>query len=505
MKLLPLRSIYNRLDSEEQNRLTRLLEGIRTGKDEVLLTPLGESMPTQDILEGWDVIFGNNSGEMNDILLALEENNRSKYGPRSIAKPWVDRRPGILSSFEPPKSSRSIKWKPKPDKRLRPLSVENALKYIKRQTNAGLPYLVKKGQVLDALNLGSLTLNQLYQLITAWPSVMFTRTQEQEKTRTVWGYPLFLVIFEMCFYRPILEYQRKLSWRAALRSPDDIDQAITTLILGAIELSQSIVSIDFSSFDDSVKKPLQEWCYMNYFDSLFQGVAYKQWGEVLMTTFGLNPLVTPDGIYTGHHGIPSGSAFTNEVGSCVQHGIAQDYFEPIQNDQQQGDDGVYSCYYPEQLKEHFRTYGLEVNDDKSYVANDYCVYLQNLYHIDYIENGIIRGIYPTYRALCRIVFQERFNDFSKDDISGKDYYAIRTLSILETCKHHPLFREFVKYVWTLDKYNLTFSDQGLLAYVKMREKQDGKDVKFTEYKRGDEVSGIRDFASYKLVKEFNGE
>jgi hypothetical protein len=37
----------------------------------------------------------------------------------------------------------------------------------------------------------------------------------------------------------------------------------------------------------------------------------------------------------------------------------------------------------------------------------------------------------------------------------------------------------------------------------MREKQDGKDVKFTEYKRGDKIQGIREFASYQLVQEFN--
>ena len=104
----------------------------------------------------------------------------------------------------------------------------------------------------------------------------------------------------------------------------------------------------------------------------------------------------------------------------------------------------------------------------------------------------------------RIVYQERFNDFSEDKISGKDYYAIRTLSILENCKHHPLFRELVKYVVKLDKFDLDVSDQGISAYVRMREKQDGKDVRFTEYKRGDGL-GIKSFESYKLAREFSGK
>ena len=501
MKIKPLRTISMALSFEARERLSRLLDGIREGKDEVLLSPLGENTNPNTILEGWDEIFNSRSGEMNGILLELEDNNRSKYGPRSIAVPWEDRKEGVIRSFtESNWRNAQIKWLPKPFKRLRPLTVTNAAKYIKRQTNSGLPDLLKKGTVLDEMNL-----NKFKTLDDAlfWPAVMFTRTQEQKKTRTVWGYPLDGVLYEMCWYRPILEYQRDLRWRAALRTPYDVDKAITKLILYAIDTGRDLVSIDFSAFDDTVKYPLQRWFFKLYCTSLYQGETFD-WRN-LLELFCSIPLVTPDGVYDGMHGIPSGSAFTNEAGSCIQHGIAQDYFEPIEHDQQQGDDGVYSCYYPNQLKDHFRKYGLEVNDDKSYVSKDFCVYLQNLYHIDYIEDGMIRGIYCTYRALCRIVFQERFNDFSKDDISGKDYYAIRTLSILETCKHHPLFRELVRYVWSLDKYNLSFSDQGLVAYVKMREKQDGKDVRFTEYKRGDKISGIKEFASYKLVKEFNGE
>jgi hypothetical protein len=504
MKIESLRSVYDKLDEESSGRLTRLLNGIEEGRDDVLLSPLGESTDPDVILKGWDKIFDSNTSEMNDILLELEANNRSKYGPRSIAVPWEERRQGVLSSFsEPEKGVKSIKWRPPEYKRLRPISVGNAIKYIKRQTNAGLPTLEKKGTVLDKMDLFSFTIWNLVEEADRWASVMFTRTQENNKTRTVWGYPLALVILEMMFYRPILEYQRTLSWRAALRSPEDVDRAITTLIINALEAKKYIVSIDFSAFDDSIKFPIQYWVFYIYFNSLFQDGLYTRYRGFITDKFRSIPLVTPDGVYTGFHGIPSGSAFTNEAGSVSQHGIAKDYFEPLEDEQQQGDDGVYSCYYPEKLKEHFRQYGLEVNDSKSYVSKEFCVYLQNLYHIDYIDNGIISGIYPTYRALCRIVYQERFNDFSKDDISGKDYYAIRTLSILETCKHHPLFRELVRYVWTLDKYNLSFSDQGLVAYVKMREKQDGKDVKFTEYKRGDKIQGIREFASYQLVQEFN--
>jgi len=479
------------------DKLSRLLDKIESGDDTVLLTPMGKAKGPESILSGWDSIFNANRGKMNDILLELEDNNRSKYGPRSIAFPWLERKAGIDDTFSRDEG-KEIESRPQSYLRLRPITIDTAARFIKKQTSAGLPSMDKKGTVLNN------TLNNLNRKLSyRYPSIMFTRTQENSKTRTVWGYPLAAVLDEMQFYRPILEYQRNIPWRAALKNADDIDTAITNLIIHARDQKKSLVSIDFSNFDNSVKKSLQKYAFEVYFPSLFQN-QYRPELALHGERFNTIGLVTPDSIRYGPHGIPSGSAYTNEVGSVVQHGISLDYDEELKYSQVQGDDGAYAVSDPEAFKEHFRSYGLDVNDDKSYISDEFVVYLQNLYHLDYIDSGLIRGIYPTYRALLRIVYQERFNDFSEDDISGKDYYAIRTLSILENVKHHPLFRELVKYVVGLDKFNLNVSDQGISAYIKMREKQDGKDVRFTEYKRGDGY-GIKSFSSYKLAREFSGK
>ena len=476
------------------SRLSRLLSGLVSGSNEVYVTPITKRRSPESILAGWDSIFNSNLDKMNEVLLELEENNRSKYAPRSIAVPWSERRAGVLNSFSSG-IEKKVEWSPPASNRFRPLDPLTAVKYIKRQTNAGLPTMLKKGKVLMStyLNLRPDT----------FPAVPFTRTQENKKARIVWGISLDDVLDEMRFYRPILLYQRSMPWRAALRSADEIDSAITKLILHATDNGLKLLSIDFQTYDDTVKYALQNWAFTVYFASLFQS-KYTPDLNRHFQRFNTVGLVTPDGILRGSHGIPSGSAYTNEVGSVVQHGIAKDFYEDILHDQQQGDDGAYAVRDPEGLKDHFRSYGLRVNDEKSYISDDYIVYLQNLYHKDYVEDGLIRGIYPTYRALLRIVYQERFNDFSEDKISGKDYYAIRTLSILENCKHHPLFKELVKYVVRLDKFDLDVSDQGISAYVRMREKQDGKDVRFTEYKRGDGL-GIKSFASYKLAREFSGK
>lgn len=482
------------VSNDALSRLSRLLDNLVTGSDETYVTPITNRHSPEKILDGWDSIFNANLDKMNEVLLNLEESNRSKYGSRSIAVPWRERRAGVLNSFSAGEE-KMVEWGPPVIGRFRPLDLRNASKYIKRQTNAGLPTMLKKGSVLLK--------TMLNMQPGKFPAVPFTRTQENMKARIVWGISLDDVIDEMRFYRPILLYQRDLYWRAALRSANDIDLAITKLIKYATDNGLKLLSIDFESYDDTVKYKLQFWAFMVYFASLFQS-KYSPDLAYHLQRFNTVGLVTPDGILTGSHGIPSGSAYTNEVGSVVQHGIARDFYEDLEHDQQQGDDGAYATSDPEGLKDHFRSYGLRVNDKKSYIADEYLIYLQNLYHTDYIEDGIIRGIYPTYRALLRIVYQERFNDFSEDNISGKDYYAIRTLSILENCKHHPLFRELVEYIVKLDKFDLDVSDQGISAYVRMREKQDGKDVKFTEYKRGDGL-GIKQFASYKLAREFSGK
>lgn len=477
------------------NKLSRLLDKTESGSDVVLLSPIGKAKDPETILQGWDSIFNANRDKLNSVLLDLEENNRSKYGPRSIAVPWSERRQGVINSFSRD-TGKEVESNLPSVGRLRPISLENAAKYIKRQTNAGLPTMNTKGVVLSD------TLNNFNSLIKEdIPSVPFTRTQENKKTRTVWGYPLAVVLDEMRFYRPILEYQRNIPWRAALKNANDIDYAITNLINHARSQDLFLVSIDFGNYDNTVKRKLQDYAFKMYFPSLFQKQYHPEialHGE----RFNTIGLVTPDKVYSGPHGIPSGSAYTNEVGSVVQHGISQSYEEELLFSQVQGDDGAYAVSDPDAFKNHFRSYGLDVNDEKSYVSDEFILYLQNLYHKDYEKDGLIRGIYPTYRALLRIVYQERFNDFSKDDISGKDYYAIRTLSILENVKAHPLFKELVKYVVELDKFNLDFSDQGLLSYIKMRERQDGKDVRFTEYKRGDGF-GIKSFESYKLAKEYS--
>jgi len=488
------------LDPDVTFRLSQYLNNVERGSDVILMTPLGKDNKPTDILRAWDEIFQSNSHKINKDLLEMELNNRAKFGPRSIAKPWRDLKPSVYSYFEKSNftvssralyASRAVSG----SKRLRPISIDKAMDYLKNSTNSGLPYYTRKSKV--KLKVKS-RFNDL--LSKKYPCILFERTQEGNKTRAVWGYPIADTLLEMQYYRPLLDYQRKLSWRSAIVGPDEVDRQITRIMRKANYFSDHVfLSIDFSSYDASVGKELQSASF-NYIKDLFQFSCSKDL-NFIRDRFNTIGLLTPDGVISGSHGVPSGSTFTNEVDSISQYLIATSSgCVHADNIQIQGDDGVYLVASEDldELIKSFELAGLNVNKEKSRTSRRSCTYLQNLYHPDYHEDGLIRGVYPTYRALNRLIYQERWSQFEDFDLEGKDYYSIRAYSILENCKFHPLFEELVEFILKLDKYSLRISRGADKKYVSMLNNSSGSSG-FLVNQRGDDVSGLRNFRSYKLV------
>jgi hypothetical protein len=480
--------------TQVENAISSNLRRVVSGSDDVLTSPITKRKTPDSILEGWDKIVEANLPAMNETLKELEESNRSKFGPRSIAVPWGDRTDGVLSyfgrdlpQFTPPTVSKDAR------RNLRPISIDKAMKLLKNNTNSGLPYYTKKGKVKEIYS------KEFQNLLRRDdPCVMFTRTQEQRKTRTVWGYPMADTLYEMMYYEPILGYQRKQNWRNSLNGPDAINRKMSDLVTKANSSDQYLLSIDFSAYDASLKWTLQRAAF-EYFKSLYQDRYHFDLDDIA-TRFNTIGLITPNGILDGPHGVPSGSTFTNEVDSVAQYLIATEYGLSSDNFDIQGDDGAYVVSDPDSLKDYFRKHNLVVNDDKSYISKDYLVYLQNLFHKDYMRDGIIGGIYPTYRALNRILYLERFTDFEEDDLKGQDYFSIRTISILENCKFHPLFKDLVKYVASLDKYGLAYSNSGLSKYIKRISQSSGVAGVF-KYRYEDDPKGLSNFETVKILKE----
>lgn len=481
------------VSKDVENRLSLLLSNTVKGSDDIIMTPLGKDNDIDKLLSDVETIVLKN-GDLDSKLYEIEESQRSKFGPRSIAIPWEERRESVSAYFGTGDEYSLDRVQPSAPRRLRPLSLQSASDYLKASTNSGLPFYVKKSNVKDEV---VRDFNNLLERQD--PCVMFTRTQEQKKTRTVWGFPIADTLNEMRFYRPVLDYQRKSGWRSAIVNPDEVDRSITELLLHARQQRSTLVSIDFSSYDSTLRKSLQTAAF-DYIKELFQP-GYESEIDYIANRFRTIGLVTPEGVWSGDHGVPSGSTFTNEVDSIAQYICVQNMPElDLKHYQIQGDDAAYATDDPDKLKEGFTKYGLVVNEDKSDISDEYVMYLQNYHTLKYVKNGVAGGIYPIFRALNRLVYQERFDDFSAYDIEGSDYYAIRTISILENCKNHPLFVPFVKYIYGKDKYGLRITDKGLSHYVKMMTEKVGIEGIFS-HQYGEDVRGIKSFETWKVISE----
>lgn len=486
------------LDLEEDvtNRLSVYLNNVLKGNSTSIVTPIAKDIDPNSILAEWDSFFEANKYKLNSTLIDLEYSNRSKFGPRSIAKPWKDRVSDVKSYF----SNKQCRFNsPKFNMKkgfLRPIRISKAVNYLKNSTSAGLPDYVKKKVVKNSLveNFDDLLSRQD-------PCILFTRTQEGNKTRTVWGFPVVDTLNETMYYQPLLVHQKGLVWRSALLGPEYVDKAISTLIAKAKQADLLLVSVDFSTFDASVSKKLINSAF-GYIKSLFQSSYHVQL-EYIKNRFINIGILTPYGVYTGDHGVPSGSTFTNEVDSIVQYLVAKSS-KVISSDeliQVQGDDGAVAIKESdyERLKQAFIDAGLVFNSSKSYKSKDFIIYLQNLYHCDYAdESGNIGGIYPIYRALTRLCFQERWTNFEDYELEGRDYYSLRSLSILENCKNHPLFREFVEFIKSKDKYSLTFSSKSVHKYSELVNNGPGTGG-ILNHHYGSDIKGIKSFESYKIA------
>lgn len=490
------------LSEDVVGRLERLMRSVEVGSDKVVRSPLSRDKSPEDILAGWDRLFNQRRSDLVPTLEEMEESNRSKFGPRSRAKKWSERRDSVYSYFRDGGGKSLVEPGDQTRKAggiyMTPKSVGQTIDEMVLSTSSGLPFLTVKRDVLDA------TVKDLDDLLSRRdPCVLFTRTQEDWKTRTVWGYPFADTILEQQFYQVVLPWRKKLVQRAALAGPDAVEREVTRLIRSCKD--DWLLSIDFSAYDASLQPRL---CVpaLGRLLRKFPDSERKRW---IIERFASIGIVTPDGVVSGLHGVPSGSSFTNEVDSEVQlmiaallYGGTQDWEDVVNFPcTVQGDDGVYCTADPESLMSHFREYGLSVNEDKSHVARNEVICLQNLYNPKYTFGSVIGGVYPTYRALNRIIYPERWVELTKRDSRGSDYFALRTISILENCKRHPMFVDFVSYVASLDRDLLRFTSTGLASEIATEESK-GKGS--PQHHWGDHLRGIHRFETMRVLKELRG-
>ena len=394
----------------------------------------------------------------------FEIKEEGKIGAYSIQLPWSERRSNIRAFWQdrtnPPFTSKPYLDALRkvaslvPTSSLSPLSLDDALDTVARNTLSGLPSYEKKGIVLgqlgrrarDLLNSGEGKL---------WPSVDGWRGQPTgpstpPKQRDIWIYDALDNVIGAMFLYPVLDALRSNQLFAAYTNLREVDTTITRMLATAHQYKVNIYSTDFDQFDATVPgrviqdiaSIVKDWFTMS--DS--EGLAFDN----IVDWFITGTILTPDGVLGDREGgIPSGANFTSLFGSLINY-FAHEYVahttgSTLRSATFLGDDAV-TVFDPdpgaEVISSKVGELNLVQNTSKQYVSKNSVHYLQRVHSVDYSRDGVNVGVRPIMRALNGMLSYERRRPKSE---WSKWMAAARTIMQLENTSSHPAFSEFVEF------------------------------------------------------------
>nr|USE07581.1 MAG: putative RNA-dependent RNA polymerase [Picobirnavirus sp.] len=462
---------------------------VRRGQPEIYRTTFAKGQSTEEVLKDWGTYLTQLTDKW-PSLVDYENDMKSKVGPMSVMKPLSERLPDIDHYYEDISlpstqiSSSAVKAvlsEFKPIKGLRIRSQLKTVEKMKKSTNSGSPYFTKRRNVVNkTIPCSSHMLGKDVSQImidTTWNSCAVLGWRGQEggpkaedvKQRVVWMFPFAINIQELQVYQPLIESCQNFNLVPAWVSMESVDARITKMFdtKGKEDL---VICTDFSKFDQHFNSDMQECA-----KSILQGLAAtnSNWDDWFIDVFPIKymiPLMYDYGkIRYGAHGMGSGSGGTNAdetlAHRALQYEVAlQNNAKLNPNSQCLGDDGVLT--YPgitvEDVVRSYSAHGQEMNESKQYASKHDCVYLRRWHHDQYRANGICVGVYSTYRALGRLMEQERFYD---PEIWSATMVALRQLSIIENVKWHPLRDQFAQFCMKRDKFRLGLDIPGFLDKI----------------------------------------
>ncbi|GMK36925.1 MAG: RdRP [aquatic viral metagenome] len=202
------------------------------------------------------------------------------------------------------------------------LQITETWSYLKPDTNAGLPTLGRKREDWERGKREAFKI--LHGKLKPLPCVAFYRTQPNKsdpkgppKVRLVWGYPLAMTILEATVAIPImgvLQENRHCPYPLGYTGLG---------IAGRIQRarwSQIQFCMDWSKFDSTVPRKLLRVIF-DYLKTWFVDQESQRKVEIVKDYFLHSGILMPDGkVYVGRtRGIPSGSLFTQIVGSMANY------------------------------------------------------------------------------------------------------------------------------------------------------------------------------------------
>lgn len=471
---------------------------VRSGSSDDIRTPFGEEyygipkedLPRELILNDWAPILESLSDKW-PSLVQFENDQRDKVGPMSVQAPLSERFGDIDHYYDDillpslPITDRALKAVLSEFSAIRGIEVREqsrTVEKMKKSTNSGSPFFTKKRLVTGKTfpcRLFERNYHVLQKLkgdsfweacaVLGWRGQEGGPTDEDTKQRVVWMFPYAVNICELQVYQPLIEQCQYFNFVPAWVSMDAVDARITRMF-NYKDADDYVVCTDFSKFDQHFNSDMANGAKTILSGLLSENLKSADWLSDVFPIKYVIPLAYDYGkIRFGRHGMGSGSGGTN-ADETLAHRALQ--YEAAQEDHQMlnpfsqclGDDGVltFRNIDVDNVIRSYTRHGLEMNADKQYVSKQDCVYLKRWHHIKYKMHGTCVGVYSTYRALGRLMAQERFYD---DETWSKEMVALRQLSILENCKFHPLREKFVEFCMRRDRYRLGVDIPGFLDHI----------------------------------------
>jgi len=447
-------------------------------------------------------------------LIDAEHVQATKVGPTSIMLPFTERRTELYRYYSVPKyDKQSFKYcelayekfkSGLPHHKLDPTSLDQAFINMPKGTNLGAPFFRKTPDNYPELMVlarefekGGFDVHKYNHACMLYWRGQATGLTTPVKQRGVWGYPHFVSLHEFRLMAPIIELFKRLNGFSALVSSDKVNRRMTEFIKD----DRIKYSIDFSSCDQFAL-PLVGFA----FDAMRWMFKRKHHRIIDMVEdrFRNIPLLTPDGIWTGEHGVPSGAGPTNWVDSLVNRilggGCALAAGTDLDDWEGQGDDGVWLFRKDpglEHITEFARSMGMYVGVDKGGVSTDNLLYLQNVYMRVYQVDALSVGVRPLERLLPGLLGFETPRDKAWRPVDT----SFRWIQQVENAKYHPFFESIVRLLFQHDRMLRDFTIRELidigggLTEIEAREKSSG-------FPYGKEpLSELAQFATVKVLEK----
>jgi hypothetical protein len=495
--------------------LNSFLDSTERGQPDDYRTPMWNKAPREEVLAAWQkVVDAIDVDSQMPGLRQIEEQQKEKVGPYSIMKPFEERKDDVLDYFTTPSKHdrpipREVIKLVKRELRKGSLSLKsdaNVLDDMKLSTNSGSPYFGKRRNVIESTFESSHD-DYEYAAVLGWRGQPGGIAPSDVKQRVVWMFPFKVNIKELAFYQPLT-----LAWQTdntfpALISLRDVEIEMTKLFDSKAD-DDLVIATDFTKFDQSINIDDAELAHELILYQ-FNRKDHEQISETFWIKYDIPIVCTEDITVIGAHGMASGSGGTNAdenlIHKTYQHMVAYENGEILNpHSMCLGDDGVLS--YPgitvEQVTSSYTARGKDMNVTKQFADEHSTVYLQRYYHTQYRDSeGIMLGVYPTFRALGRLLGQERYYDPS---VWSNEMVIIRSWSILENCNNSPLFEQFVDFVIKGDKYELGLKLPGFFEHLDEKfEKAREVLPDLLSYTQGQEYEGkplrIRDWRIFKYL------